>query len=470
MTTAKVQGAMVDRTTKGSTSNKSDSTSDLLVSKGKDASFSAIMEMQSSSMKEIAKEALQKNSVKDAKSYNSGSLVKDKAVNTVQDKENALGPVSGEEKRVQETGKDTKDLVDAETMEVLQSTMQNFLTELQETLGVTEEEFEQLLKDSGFTETDLLNPANLQAFILNQFGAESVTEALLNEPLANALQDGLSKLNELAAQIANLTGQKETAITTEIMQQILSEQSGQLMDSNLVKSDKGTIAKELMPEEKVLKAEDENLGKELTVTVEKEESTPKNQMGASSSESNSKREDLSRQPEIKTDFVDYFASRVNQASVDNISQTTEMTNVRNIITQIVDQIKININQAQTSMQVLLNPESLGHVELVVAHKEGMMTAHFTVENQVTKEALESSIHILKQQFEEQGLKVAEVEVTISNYSDGFTRNSDSNQTSSGENPKQRGRIQDLGYGEETEDATVSEAERTNYYGTVEYTA
>lgn len=485
MTTAKVQPTLMDVKTNGSQASKNESTSGFLMSKGKDASFSAIMEMQSSSVKETAKGALKNSSVKDSKAFSSDSLAKDKTSYSAIENNSAVDQMSEKEGQIQKPDKTTSDLeetndvVDAEAMEVLQMTMQNFLSALQETLGVTKEEFDQLLKDSGFTEMDLLNPANLQSLILNQFGADSLTEALLNEPLANALQDGLEKLNDLTTQMANIMGKEETDLTPEVMKQLLSKKLTEEMDNGLESNETLTesSAKELMLQEIAQKSEEQggqteeaHVDKELTVLVKKEESASKNQMGSGSFEGNDKKEDLLRQSDTKTDFIDYFAAKVNQPTIDNLSQSVEMTNVRTIITQIVDQIKVNISQTQTSMEVLLNPENLGHVGLVVAQKEGVMTAHFTVENQVTKETLESSIQILKQQFEEQGLKVADVEVTISNYSDGFTRNNDSNQASGNEESKQRGQAQNLKFVEETEEPIQAVQSRTNYYGTVEYTA
>ena len=93
--------------------------------------------------------------------------------------------------------------------------------------------------------------------------------------------------------------------------------------------------------------------------------------------------------------------------------------MREIVNQIIDKIKVNINKDSTTMKLNLNPEHLGKVELAVTSKAGVMTAEFVVENKTAKEAIEKGLPALIEKFEEQGLKVEAVEVNISDYD--FTR-------------------------------------------------
>ena len=86
------------------------------------------------------------------------------------------------------------------------------------------------------------------------------------------------------------------------------------------------------------------------------------------------------------------------------------------------------------MEMNLNPESLGKVNLVVAEKNGLLTAQFTVQNEIAKEALESQMQTLKENFTNQGLKVDAVEVLVSNSpfsQDNMSEGSKEQQKSSG---------------------------------------
>ncbi len=83
------------------------------------------------------------------------------------------------------------------------------------------------------------------------------------------------------------------------------------------------------------------------------------------------------------------------------------------------------------MDMMLNPEHLGRVQLNISSKEGVLTASFITQNQVAKEAIESQMQVLKENLEAQGLKVEEIEVTIANFSfqqssqmDGENKNSE----------------------------------------------
>lgn len=87
-----------------------------------------------------------------------------------------------------------------------------------------------------------------------------------------------------------------------------------------------------------------------------------------------------------------------------------------IVEQVVRQVRIRVMPETTSMELMLHPASLGRVNLAVSTMaNGVSTAVLTVENQMAKEALESQMIALKQSFDEQGLKVDAVEVTISDF-------------------------------------------------------
>ena len=51
------------------------------------------------------------------------------------------------------------------------------------------------------------------------------------------------------------------------------------------------------------------------------------------------------------------------------------------------------------LEMSLNPESLGKVNLNITSKDGVMTAQITTQNEVSKEALESQLQILKDNIE-----------------------------------------------------------------------
>jgi flagellar hook-length control protein FliK len=85
------------------------------------------------------------------------------------------------------------------------------------------------------------------------------------------------------------------------------------------------------------------------------------------------------------------------------------------------------------MELQLNPENLGKVNLSVQSKNGVMTAQFVVQNETSKEAIESQLHTLRETLNQQGIKVEAIEVTVSTYA--FEQNQESSNNQS-EAPKE----------------------------------
>ena len=101
-----------------------------------------------------------------------------------------------------------------------------------------------------------------------------------------------------------------------------------------------------------------------------------------------------------------------------LSYTSATT--QSIMDQVSEMLKVTIKEDMTEMELQLHPASLGNVRVQVASKEGVITASFTTQNETVKAALESQIMILKDNLNEQGIKVEAVEVTVSSHA--FERN------------------------------------------------
>ena len=93
--------------------------------------------------------------------------------------------------------------------------------------------------------------------------------------------------------------------------------------------------------------------------------------------------------------------------------------------QISQMTRIVVSQAETSIEMQLNPENLGQVYLQVVSRQGTITAQLAAQDEAVKQALESQIAALKENMNQQGLKVEAVEVTIASHE--FERNLEENQ-------------------------------------------
>ena len=99
------------------------------------------------------------------------------------------------------------------------------------------------------------------------------------------------------------------------------------------------------------------------------------------------------------------------------------TQAIDILRQIVEKMTSELKDGSTTMDMQLNPQSLGRVNVSLHALEGAdMTARFIVQNEAVKAALESQMPQLIQRFEEQGIKVGEVQVAVGSHA--YDENSD----------------------------------------------
>lgn len=255
-------------------------------------------------------------------------------------------------------------------------------TEIQEItsiLDVTEEELNELLGMLGFTLNDLTNPECLTKLVLTVNESTSLSDALTNETLSSQLYE-LKMLfeqqkQEPVAEIINPVELSQAFDSVEDETKVMSEQ---------LKNDWNETRKE-------------QVEPKLEVTVE--ESKP----------SNEGQESFQQSDYDLNSFVSHLQQATTEMKTETFDSTIEMST---IVDQIVEQIKVKIGENKTSMELILTPEHLGKVNLMITSKDGVMTAQFLTETEVAKEALESQMQLLKQNFEEQGLKVNEVEVMV----------------------------------------------------------
>ena len=177
-------------------------------------------------------------------------------------------------------------------------------------------------------------------------------------------------------------------------------------------------------------------------------------------------------------FVENLSEVYEQGSAEEVSSTGQT--MSRIVEQVVTQVRVRVMASTTSMELQLHPASLGRVNLQVATSMGVSTAILTVETQAAKEALQSQLITLKETFEQQGLKVNEVEVNVSEFGLGeHNREADQKQQSRSENSRGNGsgngnsnlRLQDddLEIGPE-EELRETSSERRDVNSTVDYTA
>lgn len=258
-----------------------------------------------------------------------------------------------------------------------------------ELLDITEEELKGMLEQLGMTMADLMQPQNISMLIMQHFDTTDPSVFLTDETAAKAYTDILEQV-EAFKQIAG----KETGLTPEELTKAL-EQLKQKPEELPVPESK---SEEPIPVT-VIKPEAEE-------TVKKD-----SQSFTSQEETSSNHQDT---PTPGEQFLQNLTNTFVKEAVSGQEQE-QVIPIREIAQQIIEQVKIVIQPAQTSMEMQLNPEHLGKVNLNITSKDGVMTAQFLTQTQVAKEAIESQIQTLRETLEQQGIKVEAIEVAVSEY-------------------------------------------------------
>ena len=119
-----------------------------------------------------------------------------------------------------------------------------------------------------------------------------------------------------------------------------------------------------------------------------------------------------------------------------------------IINQITEHMKVNIKEEMTSMEIQLHPASRGTVKVMVEQAQGGgVTAKFTASTQEAGAALQTQLMQLRQQLDEQGIKVNAVEVTVDAHAFEQNLEQGNQQNASEQETKRQSRIRRINLGD-----------------------
>lgn len=321
------------------------------------------------------------------------------------------------ETEVKETD-DVKEAVD----KAADKTEEEAVEKVADELDVTEEEVKDAMEALGLTVMDLLNPSNMAALV-NELSGE-------DDPLA-FLTDGnlFESVKQLTAEVAEIIDVNATELSDELeldLDEVLDMMEVSMKEESVKGADVVDIAdvQEKAP---------------VTVEIDREPvSEPERINGEENPDKISEETVISRiddenEASDKTSDQNQNmmhsgqedAPLVNQMMNQDLSAVGEVQDVEvpfssyvdteDIINQIADYVKIHQSESLSEMEISLNPESLGHIRLQVASREGVITAAITTENEAVRQALMVQAMTLKEELNEQGLKVEAVEVTVASH-------------------------------------------------------
>lgn len=377
---------------------------------------------------------------------------------------------------------------------------------LQDVTGLSEEDIVNILGQLGLVPFDFvlafvqdslnmgmgsLNVENIRAFIMEVHGIEDGNLFLMSDQMSGEFTDIVNGIRELLSQeeiqqlqsFAETYGQKTDEVNETVNLGLQAGNEAQQDDQTILPEIENSVKQIAVPEEAKQNAVNSDdaadmpvadMKHEIPVVAEvSEESGASNQtFGRNTSSLPEHVAETSESESPISAFVDRLSESFDAVRQEESIVSRQVTMDR-IVEQVVNHVKIRVLPQTTSMELQLNPESLGRVNLNVTSQNGMATATLTVQNQVAKEALESQLTVLRENLESQGLKVEAVEVNVSEF--GFKHPEDSNNSQYEQHKKsQKNRRFRFDSVEEVEDsaeaAVMTSEDRRDENSVVDYTA
>lgn len=389
--------------------------------------------------------------------------------------------------------------------------------------GMDDEMLSNVMSALGMTETDLLDTANLAQFVLFINGSSDTTDLLANEYM-------MSQFNDISDALADIDWEAITGMSKEEFMPLLED----MMNGKMAGAEDGTtdaaqntganqlnneipvtveyveedgkapdlrqaadtdvvqaaVTKEAASTDQSAKQADNNsqvsdtdpMAQKVNAGISAEQTGDQSTEGQTESAMTQSTQTETRTPvhsEIldgQAGFLQNLSQAVADATGEVAPQQASMQQMIDIVNQVVEQIKVTLGKETTSMEMQLNPESLGKVLIHVSSNHGVMTANFTVQTEEAKEALQSQMYSLREALESRSIKVDAVEVEVSDFA--FSQSNQADAQDQKEFERGNGRRFRFSFEDDSdgEDGTVNAVQskerqaRPNLGGSIDFTA
>lgn len=392
-------------------------------------------------------------------STDKASISKDTDKNVKSSTSSSLSNISDKSSKVNQAVQDIKDSIKDE-------------------LDISDDKLEEVMSILGLTNADLLQSQNIADIFMEVTGTQDAMDIITDAALTQSFQNIISTVEQAVDNLSEDTGMS--------IEQIKDFINDNMTNSAAVVDDK-TVVDDIRTEENVqTNASDKMTGDneeadsvnedtldnisqsvEKKITIQSDNKSSDNMTGYNGSDKSS---------DVKTTVSEISSNLVQsiQNSFEEVmnTTTTQTVNGADVIKQIINSVKVAGNNVVQSMEIQLNPEHLGKVTLNVTSKSGVITAEIVAQNEQVKKAIESQINTLKDNFENQGIKIEAVEVTVQSHSFESGQNLKGNDSEQGKHSKgtrKAVRLEDFEEMSEESDELIDNLIQ-NENSSVEYTA
>ena len=389
MVSSAVTGAVAVRNTSSGTASKSSNT------KSKSSDFKSVMAASISKNTSNAGTGSSDSKlgiaddVKSVKDQNTTDTKNTKAdTDAVDKKQNAAD--TGKADKTDKSKQDNK------SDEKVNDVVQNVKDTIKEELDVSDEDIAKAMEVLGITDNDLLSVVKVTELVSALTGADSIT-LITDDDMSGKLTSVLDAVNTAQEDIADM-------LNTDVDDAVLVVRTDAVVkkdtDETAVKNTDSSIT------DNQSVSGTESLSDVLAAKVTAQGSSKHEEStGEHTGEQNHNTQSYGG-------VADSIIQSMKDSFADIVTEDTSRVSEADIVNQVIDQIKLSSGRELTSIEVMLNPERLGSVHVTVTAKNGILSAQIAAQNEQVKTALENQVTALKENFQNQGIKVEAVEITV----------------------------------------------------------
>lgn len=259
---------------------------------------------------------------------------------------------------------------------------------IKDELDVSDEDIAKAMEVLGMTATDLLSVVKVTELVGELTGTDAIT-LITDDDMLSRLTSVLDVVNAAQQDIADMSGVNVEDVSDVIATANTEADVNKDVTDNVVSNNQPAAIEESLSD---------MLAKKITT-----DGSAKQQNNAGEQNHNT---------ETYGSVADNMIQSMSDSFADIITEDTAYVSEADIVNQVIYQIKLTSGKELTSIEVMLNPERLGSVHVTVSAKNGILTAQIAAQNEQVKTALENQMTTLRENFENQGIKVDAVEITV----------------------------------------------------------
>lgn len=307
--------------------------------------------------------------------------------------------------------KQEEEVTDEQIAAVSEEVVSQIKEVIREQFGISEEELSAVMDSLGMSDENLSDTGFLTKLVMKLDGVENQSDILVNSDFAEDLKGLMLSVDQIKtkALTEGTDMEKLTEVQNESEVEIFRSDADQSSEMLTVENEADTVSKETDIAEMTEQATIDNSGVTGAGVAKNGEGQSEGLLKNDDSKGETVTEDgITNNQAIQ---LQDFAAKLTEDLAGKVGEEK----ATDIVRQVVEQVQVQTKQGMTSMEMQLYPEHLGKVVVQMVTRDGHITAQIIAETEATKNALESQLTLLKENLNNQGVKIENVQVTIASH-------------------------------------------------------